>query len=144
MGEEHIIYLFMSPTAVNVVLIWEENKVQKPVYYVSKVLIGSETRYLKIEKLAYTLLIAARKFRHYFQAHPITVLTNHSLKKILKLPDTLGQLLKWSIELSEFHISYRPRMLIKAQSLANFYSKIYTWHYFRSRDGNPKRTDPRK
>ena len=43
-------------------------------YYVSKVLIVAETRYLKIEKLAYALLIAARKIRHYFQAHPIVVL----------------------------------------------------------------------
>ena len=32
----------------------------------------------------------------------------------------MGQLLKWSIELSDFHVSYRPRMAIKAQALANF------------------------
>ncbi|GFY95599.1 hypothetical protein Acr_10g0009840 [Actinidia rufa] len=34
--------------------------------------------------------------------------------------DTSGRLLKWSIELSEFHIEYRPRMAIKAQTLADF------------------------
>ena len=33
-------------------------------------------------------------------------------------PDAFGRLLKWSIELSEFHISYRPRMTIKAQTRA--------------------------
>ena len=74
MGEELILYLSISPTTVSVVLIREEDKVQKPVYYVSKILIGAETKYLKIEKLAYALLIAARKLHHYFQAHPITVL----------------------------------------------------------------------
>ena len=35
-------------------------------YYVNKVVIGVEIGYLKIEKLAYALMIAARKFRHYF------------------------------------------------------------------------------
>ena len=62
-------------------LVKEEDKVQKPVYYISKVLIGAETRYLKIEKLAYALIIAARKLRHYFQAHPIVVFTNQPLSK---------------------------------------------------------------
>ena len=79
-GEELFVYLSISPTAVSVVLIREENRVQKLVYYVSKVLMGAENRYVKIEKLAYALLIAIRKLRHYFQAHPITVLTGQPLK----------------------------------------------------------------
>ena len=88
-------------------LIREENRVQKPVYCISKILMGAENRYVKIEKLAYALLIAARKLRHYFQAHPITVLTDQPLKQILQRPDTSGRLLKWSIELSKFHIDYK-------------------------------------
>ena len=66
MGEELILYLSMSPTTVSTVLIREEDKVQKTVYYVIKVFIGAETKYLKIEKLAYALMIAARKFCLYF------------------------------------------------------------------------------
>ncbi|XP_057503539.1 uncharacterized protein LOC130787093 [Actinidia eriantha] len=87
-GEELLIYLFVSPIA--------------------------------IEKLAYALIIAARKLCHYFQAHPIAVLTDQPLKQILQRPDTLGRLLKWSIELNEFHVVYKPRMAIKAQALADF------------------------
>ncbi|GFZ05203.1 hypothetical protein Acr_17g0007750 [Actinidia rufa] len=79
-----------------------------------------EARYPKIEKLAYALMIAARKLRHYFQAHPIIVLTDQPLKHILQRPDTSGRLLKWSVELSEFHIEYKPRTAIKAQALADF------------------------
>ncbi|GFZ06762.1 hypothetical protein Acr_18g0009320 [Actinidia rufa] len=119
-GEDLYVYLSISPTAVSAVLIREKDQVQKPIYYVSKVLMGAEARYPRIEKLAYTLMIAARKLRHYFQAHPIIVLTNQPLKQILQRPDTSGRLLKWSIELSEFHIEYRPRMAIKAQALADF------------------------
>ena len=75
-GEELLVYLSISPTTVSAVLIREKDRVQKHVYYVSKVLMEAETRYLKIEKLAYALLIAARKLCHYFQAHPIAVLTD--------------------------------------------------------------------
>ena len=75
-GEELIVYLSISPLAVNAALIREEDRIQKPIYYVRNVLTWAETRYLIIEKLAYALLITARKFCHYFQAHPIAVLTN--------------------------------------------------------------------
>ena len=75
-GGELIVYLFILPIGVSAVLIREEDKVKKLVYYVSKVLMGAKTRYLKIEKLAYALLIIAKKLCHYFQAHPIVVLTD--------------------------------------------------------------------
>ena len=39
-GEELIIYLSISPTTISAVLIREEDKFQKLVYYVSKVLMG--------------------------------------------------------------------------------------------------------
>ena len=77
MGEEFTLYLFMSPIVVSVVLFKEEDKVQRLVYYVSKVLLRVESRYLKIKKLTYTLIIAARKLRHYFQAHPIIMEASH-------------------------------------------------------------------
>ncbi|GFY97519.1 hypothetical protein Acr_12g0000600 [Actinidia rufa] len=104
-------------------------------YYVSKVLFEAETRYLKIKKLAYALLIAARKLRHYFQAHPIVVLTNQPLKQILQRLDTSRRLLKWSIELSEFHIDYRPRMAIKDQALAYFMDE-FTYDVALEPEGN--------
>ena len=66
MSEELTLYLFVSPTSLSVVLIKEKKKVQKLVYYVSKALIRVETRYLKIEKLAYSLVNATRKLHHYF------------------------------------------------------------------------------
>ena len=82
-GEELLVYLSISPKVVSAVLIREEDKIQKPVYYVSKVLMGAKTRYLKIEKLVYAMMISTRKLCHYFQAHPIAVLTDQPLKQIL-------------------------------------------------------------
>ena len=83
LGEELYLYLAVTPHAVSSVLIREEGRVQKLVYYTSQALRGAEARYPQIEKLAFALITASRKLRHYFQAHIINVMTDHSLKKAM-------------------------------------------------------------
>ena len=83
MGEELFLYLAVTPHAVNSALIRKEEKIPKPVYYTSKALRGAEGRYPLIEKLAFALITASRKLRHYFQAHVINVMTDHPLKKAM-------------------------------------------------------------
>ncbi|XP_077242376.1 uncharacterized protein LOC143882870 [Tasmannia lanceolata] len=119
-GEELILYLSISPLALAAVIVREERSQQKPVYYVSKALHDAEIRYQRVEKLAYALVMAARKLRPYFQAHTIKVLTDQPLRQVLHKPDTSGRLVKWAVELSEFDIRYMPRPAIKAQVLADF------------------------
>ncbi|KAK3003347.1 hypothetical protein RJ639_019864 [Escallonia herrerae] len=79
----------LAESAVSAVLVQEQDGQQLPVYYVSKVLQGAEQRYPNAEKLAFTLLIAARKLRPYFQSHTIIVLTDKPLRRILHRPDLL-------------------------------------------------------
>ena len=67
-GEELYLYLAVSPHAASSALIKEEGKVQKPIYYSSQALRGVEGRYPMMEKLAFTLITASKKLRHYFQA----------------------------------------------------------------------------
>ena len=93
MGEELYLYLAVTPHAVSSVLIKEEGRVKKPVYYTSKALRGAEGRYPLIEKLAFTLIIAPRKLIHYFQVHVINVMTDHSLKKAMNKLEAAGQLI---------------------------------------------------
>uniref|UniRef100_A0A2N9GJ57 RNA-directed DNA polymerase n=1 Tax=Fagus sylvatica TaxID=28930 RepID=A0A2N9GJ57_FAGSY len=123
-GEELYLYLAVSASAVSFALIREEERVQKPVYYTSRALRGAEERYSNMEKLAFALLIASRKLRPYFQSHPIVVLTDYPLRKAMNKPDAAGRLVQWSIEMSEFHIDYRPRTAIKAQALADFIAEF--------------------
>ena len=75
----------MSLHTVSSALIREEGGVQKLVYYTSRALKGAEKRYPMMEKLAFTLVTASRKLRHYFQAHIINVLTDHPLKKAMNI-----------------------------------------------------------
>ncbi|XP_016192864.1 uncharacterized protein LOC107633779 [Arachis ipaensis] len=77
-----------------------------------------------IEKLAFGLIITARRLRHYFQGYRIIVRTNQLLRQILTKPDPVGRLTKWSIELSKFDITYQSRGSPKAQALADFVSEF--------------------
>ena len=79
-SEELFLYLAVSPVAVNVALIREEDRVQKPVYYASQALRGTEERYSPMEKLAFALVTAARKLKPYFQAQTLNVLTDKPLR----------------------------------------------------------------
>ena len=76
MGEKLYIYLVVYNTTVRSTLIKEEGNVQKLVYYTNQAFQGAEASYLRMEKIAITLLIASRKIRPYFQAHPIIVITD--------------------------------------------------------------------
>ena len=62
-GEELYLYLVVSPHVVSSALIREEGKVQRSIYYTSRALKGVEGQYLPMEKLAFSLAIAARKLR---------------------------------------------------------------------------------
>jgi hypothetical protein len=88
-GADLLLYVSTTETTVNAVLVQEQetnhSKHQVLVYYVSEALSGSKAYYSEIEKIAYTVLTASRKLKHYFQAHKIRVLTNYSLKEVLKV-----------------------------------------------------------
>lgn len=70
-GEILYLYLAVFRTAVSSVLVRVESGKQRPVYFTSKLLHRAEERYPCIEKLAYALVILARRLRPYFQAHAI-------------------------------------------------------------------------
>ena len=70
------------------------------------------------------LVTTARRVRPYFQAHTIEVLTDQPMKQVLHKPESLGRLVKWAIELSEFDIRYKPRAAIKGQILVDFIAEF--------------------
>ena len=102
------LYMAVSNHATRSVLVREEEGVQYPIYYTSKALLDAETRYPPLEKWALALMVAARKLRPYFQAFPVSVITNQPLRQTLYKPDASSRLVKWAIELSEFDISFKP------------------------------------
>ena len=59
-------YIAVAPHAVSLVLIRDDDGVQRPVYYVSKSLHEAEVRYLPLEKAILAIVHATRKLSHYF------------------------------------------------------------------------------
>ena len=123
-GEELYLYLAISQAVVSATLVREEDGSQRPVYFTSRALRGTEERYPQMEKLAFALITAARKLKPYFQAHTIVVLTDKPLRKVMSSPESAGRMALWAIELSEFDIWYRPRTAIKGQVVADFIAEF--------------------
>ncbi|GJU76214.1 reverse transcriptase domain-containing protein [Tanacetum coccineum] len=118
--EELIIYLATAKEAVSVVLITEREAKQMLIYFVSRALRGPEVNYTSMEKLVLALVYVSKHLKRYFQAHPIIVVTDQPIKQVLSKPKVAGRLQKWSIELGEYSIHYRPRVSVKGQILADF------------------------
>lgn len=79
-----MLYLAVSEHAISAVLTREENRIQYPIYCTSKVLYKVKLRYFPLEKLAYVMVMTARKLRPYFLEHPIEPLTNFPLRQTLR------------------------------------------------------------
>ena len=119
-GEELYLYIAVSQAAVSAALVWNDERSQRPVYFVSRAFRGAEERYPRMEKLALALITAARKLKPYFQAHIIVVLTDQPLKKAMSNSEAAGRMALWVIELSEFDVRYRSRTSMKGQVVADF------------------------
>nr|GEU38704.1 reverse transcriptase domain-containing protein [Tanacetum cinerariifolium]GEU38719.1 reverse transcriptase domain-containing protein [Tanacetum cinerariifolium] len=85
-----------------------------------KALRGSEINYTSMEKLVLALVHASKRLKRYFQAHPIIVVTDQPIQHVLPRPEVAGRIQKWSIELGEYIIHYRPRVSVKGKMLADF------------------------
>ena len=88
------------------------------IYYISHALAGAEVNYPLTENFTYTLVMAIRTLRDYFEVDKVTVLTNQPLKNVLQRLDASGRPLKWAVKLSRYDLTFETRRAIKAQALA--------------------------
>jgi len=114
------LYFVVTEWAISAVLVQEQDQTQKPIYFVSKVLQGPETRYQSLEKAALAVVFSARRLHHYFQSFTVVVMTNLPIQKVLQKPDVAGRMVRWAVELSEFDVQYEPRGSIKGQVYIDF------------------------
>ena len=107
-GDPLILYLAVFDRAVSAGLLKEEEREQRPMYYVSKAMVDAETRYLPLEKLILALVMAARKLMHYFQGHSIGVLTDYPFRAVLRSAEASGRVSKCALELGQYHFQSLP------------------------------------
>ena len=117
-------YIAVAPHAVSLVLIWVDNGVQRPVYYVSKSLHEAEVRYLPLEKAILAVVHATWKLPHYFESHTVIVLTQLPLRSVLQSADYTRRISMWSTLLRAFDIKYMPWTFVKGQVLADLIAEF--------------------
>jgi hypothetical protein len=124
--EPLLLYIAATHQVVSTVLVVERSEegkahgVQRPVYFLSKVLSPTKQRYPHYQKLAYSVFTSAQKLRQYFTVHPIIVVNEAPLSNILNNPSTTGRVSLWGIELSPLDITYEKGKAIKSQVLPDF------------------------
>jgi hypothetical protein len=125
-GEPLYLYVAATTQVVSAIIVVERTEeghalpVQRPVYYINEVLSEIKARYPQIQKLLYAVVLTRRKLRHYFEAHPVTVVSSFLLGEIICNPDAAGRIAKWSVELMGKTLTYALCKEIKSQILMDF------------------------
>nr|KYP31356.1 Retrovirus-related Pol polyprotein from transposon 17.6 [Cajanus cajan] len=104
-----LLYLVVAESAISAVIVQENQKVQTPIYFISRVLQDTERRYQMIEKLALELVV---------------VKINYPIKQILRKLELAGRMIAWLVELFEFGFKYESRGPLKGQCLADFVAEL--------------------
>jgi ribonuclease HI len=124
--EALLIYVAATTQVVSTAIVVERREeghallVQRPVYFISEVLSETKIHYPQIQKLLYTVILTRRKLRHYFESHPVTVVSSFPLGEIIQCQEASGRIAKWAVEIMGETISFAPRKAIKSQVLAYF------------------------
>ncbi|CAM8896658.1 unnamed protein product [Rhodiola kirilowii] len=96
---------------------------ERPLYYLSRTLVGAELNYSPIEKICLALVFAVQKLRHYIQAHTVHVVSKADpIKYILSRPVLSGRLAKWAMLLKQYDLVFVPQRATKGQAIADFFA----------------------
>jgi hypothetical protein len=88
-----LLYIAATSRVISIVIMVErveegkELPVQRLVYYLSEVLTLSKQNYPNYQKVTYGIYMVARKLKHYFEEHPITVVSTTPLLEIIGCKD---------------------------------------------------------
>ena len=94
MDEVLFAYIVVASHIISLVLIQIDNVVQRPVYYVNKSLHEAKVRYLPLKNAILEVVHATHKLPHYFQSYTVVVLTQLSLRSLLRDVDFIGMITK--------------------------------------------------
>src|SRR4051812_32675700 len=80
----------------------------------------SQQWYPHYQKLLLAIIMTSRKVSHYFDEHPVTIVSSAPLADILNNPGATGRVAEWNIEFSPRDLQFKHPTAIKAQVLLDF------------------------
>jgi hypothetical protein len=110
----------VEDTSIASVVVQVYDNKEKVMFYLSRRMLDTETRYHEMERLCLCLFFTCTKLRHILLFAEIIVIYKPGIiKHTLSAPVLKGQLVKWMFTLSEFDIRYQPAKAVKGQALAD-------------------------
>jgi hypothetical protein len=126
-GEPLLLYVAATIQVVSAAMIVKRKEeghtlqVHRPIYFFNEVLFETKKIcYPQVQKLLYAVVLARRKLHHYFDSHPMTVVSSFPLGEIIQSREASRRVAKWAIKLMGETLSFAPKKAIKPQILAGF------------------------
>ena len=118
------LYLAAADTTIAMVLVQEDEGIEHPIYYLSKNLNETESKYSHVEKLALAAVQAIQRFRHYVLFRKTTIWSDcNPMTYILSRQLLGGKYSKWIAILQEFDLEFvrskSKRALVFAELLCD-------------------------
>lgn len=115
------LYIAAEEGVIGAVLTQEVEGKEYIVTYLSRRLLGAETRYVFIEKLCLSLYYACTKLRHYLLSSTCVVACQTDvIKYMLQKPILSGRIGKWAYALVEYDLAYESLKSMKGQIVVDF------------------------
>ena len=117
------LYIAASECTIGSMLAQEdENGVERAIYYLSRVLNDTETRYHPSEKLCLCLYFSCTKLKHYIKPFDVYVYSHFDIiKHMLSKPILHSRVGKWALALTEYSLTYQSLKSVKRPNCSRFY-----------------------
>ncbi|KAL5541953.1 hypothetical protein UlMin_009663 [Ulmus minor] len=126
-GKPLLLYISVTDKSLGALIAQEKGGVERPVYYLSRMVRGAECNYTPIERQCLALVYVAQRLRHYMLAHKIHLISkSNPLRYLMKNPVPTSRMTRWILALSEFDIQVVSPTAKKSQALAELLAAFPT------------------
>ncbi|KAK1626142.1 hypothetical protein QYE76_000457 [Lolium multiflorum] len=110
--EPMLLYIAATNRVVSVVVVVERRgrKNRPEAGILPEVLSSSKQNYPHFQKMTYGVFMAATKLKHYFEEHPMKVVSEAPISDIMGNKDASGRIAQWAIQLSPYVPVYEEEM----------------------------------
>nr|XP_023885972.1 uncharacterized protein LOC111998095 [Quercus suber] len=121
-----LLYLAKNSYAIGALIAQEDRDgTKQPVYYISRALKDSETRYSRAEGACLAIVYASQRLRHYFMAYEVwRMIKSHAIKALLQQPILSGRISQWLLQLSQYDLRMGTPRAVKSQAIADLLAQF--------------------